>query len=558
MKNKFITVLLLILVFVPTVVAIVNYAMMQGGQADTHNTVSITLTDYYESEYSFTRESNAEMLDYFIDTIANADEIAALPTSIEMGNYYTVNVVTTANKEGFGYKFYYTTNAADCYCMNGSDGKAYKLNEDDAAKFISGPYAACLFENGVAPILTLSGKTASPDISRWQFKNIAGEYVEYDSSAIVKNEVESISLEGGLAMGFDIEPDSLTLRIVDKNSSDVIFEDDYSKIAGLSVTKEMNVAVEAVAKWYEDASRTYYGEQVFKFDATFGAPAQFYAGVTEIQVGEFICVTGVNVKDPAGVTFTSEPEINYTPVFFKDGENDSVVTLIPFNWNLNDGDYALTFSYGGSTQQINVTVKERGAYNRYHVFSEKDVTVADAVVDSFGSEEKKLAAENELREIAKKASEKRYWENAETLYYDDNDITFAMGYGNTFKVKGTDVSFRNTGVDFRVESGTEIGANLAGEIIYAGYLDYSGFTVVIDHGYGLKSWYAHLGSTSVKVGDIVEKGDTIGEAGESGFTATEGVHIGMTIYDTPICTYAIWKNSYRAENEKGIVMYEAK
>lgn len=554
MKNKFITVVLVILMLIPTVVAIVNYTLMQGGQADSHNTVAVKLRDFYDNEYYFDRESgNDEMMNYFIKAISNAESVSALPTSIETGNYYTVTMVTTVDE--FGYKFYYTTNASDCYCLSGSDAKAYKLKEADAKEFLSGAYAACLYENGVAPSLTLSGKSANPDSVRWKFKNSDGEYVEYDAAAIVKDELESITLEGGIAMNFSLEPDSLTVKIIDKATSDVIFNDDYAEISSLSVDDNMNVSVEACAKWYEDTQRTYYGEQIYKFDASFGAPAQFFAGVTEIQVGEFICVTGINVNDPDDISFQSEPDINYTPVFFDDGDN--VLALIPFNWNLKAGTYDLTFSYGGSTQQINVEVKARGAYNRYHAFEDKTITIADAVVESYGSDEKRTVAETTLREIAKLAGEKRYFENGETLYYDDNDLTFAMGYGHTYNVKGTDVSFRNTGVDFRVEAGTELAANLGGEIVYAGILDYSGFTVVIDHGYGLKSWYAHLGSTSVKVGDIVKKGDIIGEAGESGFTATEGVHIGMTIFDTPICTYAIWKNSYRDEAHKGIVMYKA-
>lgn len=551
MKNKFVIVLLVLIMFVPGVVAIINYAMMQGGQADTHNTVGVKLVDFYENTHSFSRDTKNgdKMVDYFIKATNNADEISALPTSIEMGNYYTVTMITTVSE--FGYKFYYTTNAADCYYTSGKDGKSFKIAEVDAAEFINGPYGAALFENGIAPTLSLSGKNAYPDSATWNFKNASNEYVAYDCSSIVKEETESISLEGGMAMGFTLQPDSIAVKITDKSTNEILFEDDYSKISGLSISKEMNVTVEAVAKWYEDAQRTYYGEQSYKFDAVFGAPAQFYAGVTNIQVGEFICVTGTNVNDPSKISFQSEPDINYTPVFFKDGEN--VLALIPFNWNLGKGDYALTFSYGGSTQQINISVADRD-----NEFLEKTLTIPETTVESFGSDEQRTAAETTLREVAKKAGETRYWDNGETLYYDDTDLNFALGYGHTYTVKGTDITFRNTGVDFRVKSGTEIAANLDGEIIYAGILDYSGFTVVIDHGYGLKSWYAHMGSATVKEGDIVKKGDTIGTAGESGFTSVEGVHIGMTIYDVPVCTYAIWKNSYRPEGEKGIVMYEPK
>lgn len=547
MKNKVITIILILAMLVPSVVAIVNYVSLRGGKADSHNTVAVTLADHNDNTHSFTRESGKdEMVDYFINAINNAEPVAALPTSVEMGNFFNVTMKTTVSE--FGYKFYYTTNAEDCYFVNG-EGESFKMTKPDAEKFLLGGYSAALYENGILPSLTVSGLTTNPDKANWYFKNIDGEYVPYDCSAKVEEKQESINLEGGIAMSFPIEPDSFTVKITDAANGEVLFEDNYANIAALSVTKEMNVKVEAVAKWYEDSERTYYGEETYKFDATFGAPAQFYAGVTSIQAGEFICVTGFNVNNEKDITFQSEPDINYTPVFFRD--ENKVQALIPFSWNLDAGDYALTFSYGGSTQQINVTVGERS-----NPFRDRTVSIPKAVVESYGTEEVRTKCENELREIAKKASDKKYWENGETLFYDDEDLTFTMGYGHNYTVSGTDIKFRNTGVDFSIDSGEELCANLGGEVIYAGYLDYSGYTVVIEHGYGLKSWYAHMGSATVKVGDIVKKGDAIGTAGESGFTAVEGVHIGMTIYDVPVCTFALWKNSYRPEGQKGIVMYE--
>ena len=133
MKNKFLSVVLILLMLIPTVVAIINYSMMQGGEAGSYNTVSVTLEDFGGNVYSFERDSESSaMLDYFIKTIANAEEIAQLPTSIEAGNYYIVTMNTTLDK--FGYQFYFTTNAQDCYCYNGSLAKTYKIAEKDAAE----------------------------------------------------------------------------------------------------------------------------------------------------------------------------------------------------------------------------------------------------------------------------------------------------------------------------------------------------------------------------------------------------------------------------------------
>ncbi|MBI3046355.1 MAG: M23 family metallopeptidase [Candidatus Harrisonbacteria bacterium] len=54
-----------------------------------------------------------------------------------------------------------------------------------------------------------------------------------------------------------------------------------------------------------------------------------------------------------------------------------------------------------------------------------------------------------------------------------------------------------------------------------------GKTVVIDHGYGISSEYLHLSKFSVKIGEIVKRGQIIGIAGKTG--ATEAIHLHLTI-----------------------------
>ncbi len=550
MKNKLIVIILVLLMLVPSVVAIINYSSESSGSVNEGNTLSVSFSDINGNEFLFTHENkSSDMIDFFVNAVNNAEEVSGLPSNVEEGDVFDVTLTTTSKP--VVYKFYFSsTSPEDCYFKSYDGKECFKLAKSDADKFISGAYSASLYENGTPPTLTVSGKDAVADSANWHFKNYKGAYVEFDSSQSVAYEVENISLEGGISMSFPIEPDDFKVKITDKDSGTAIYDDAYANITGLTVTKNMNVTVEATASWYEDESRNYYGTQTYIFDAVFGAPAHFYAGTNEIKIGEFICVTAENVSNVDDITFSCEPDISYTPKFFKDGEYAHA--LIPFSWNLSSGDYVLTFSYGGSTQQINVKLANRASY---HTFKDKDITIINSTIESFGSDEVREKCENTLRDVAKTAGETRYWKNGELLYYDDDDLRFALGFGNTFKVSGTDISFRNTGVDFSVKTGTDICANMGGEIIYAGFLDYSGYTVVIEHGYGLKTWYAHLSGTDVKVGDVVKQGDVIGKAGNSGFTATEGVHIGMTIFDVPVCQYALWKNSDRPEGLAGMVMY---
>ena len=72
------------------------------------------------------------------------------------------------------------------------------------------------------------------------------------------------------------------------------------------------------------------------------------------------------------------------------------------------------------------------------------------------------------------------------------------------------------GVDIARETGTPVIAPAAGVVTMAEDLYYSGLTIILDHGHGLSSSFLHLSSMAVEVGDVVEKGETLGEVGATG------------------------------------------
>lgn len=212
---------------------------------------------------------------------------------------------------------------------------------------------------------------------------------------------------------------------------------------------------------------------------------------------------------------------------------------------MSAGSYALTFEYGGSSQVININLKVRTNPFRQG----NTTTITATVVSSNGSADALQKCNAALLEVAKSS------EQSGTRYFDGEflegvDGTIVGGFGHTYKVSGTDITYRHTGVDYSSANG-DVKAVNAGVVVYAGYLDYSGYTVVVEHGFGLKSWYAHMAKTAVKVGDKVERGGVIGTCGSSGFIAAAGAHVGLTVFDVPVCQYALWSDGAR----RGIPMY---
>jgi murein DD-endopeptidase MepM/ murein hydrolase activator NlpD len=83
---------------------------------------------------------------------------------------------------------------------------------------------------------------------------------------------------------------------------------------------------------------------------------------------------------------------------------------------------------------------------------------------------------------------------------------------------------RHQGADFRAAAGTAIAAPNGGRVVLAADLYFAGSTVVLDHGLGLFSLFAHLSRTDVTPGQRVARGDRIGAAGATGRVTGPHVH----------------------------------
>ena len=141
------------------------------------------------------------------------------------------------------------------------------------------------------------------------------------------------------------------------------------------------------------------------------------------------------------------------------------------------------------------------------------------------------------------SSDERYFSGSFGIGIEGNP-TLLRGFGRDIYVnQGSTVAYRNNGVDYQTIAGASIVACNAGKVVYVGSLDFAGNIVVVDHGWGLKTWYYNLGAVTASVGDTVAKGDKIGVAGQSGFAGAFGAHIAMSVGDSFVCPYDTWADS---------------
>lgn len=90
------------------------------------------------------------------------------------------------------------------------------------------------------------------------------------------------------------------------------------------------------------------------------------------------------------------------------------------------------------------------------------------------------------------------------------------------------------GIDIAAPEGTYVAAFMSGTVVYSGWEGGYGNMVVIDHGYGIKSYYGHNLTLLVTVGQVVNMNQHISEVGSTGDSTGPHCHFEIRMNGTPI------------------------
>ena len=93
----------------------------------------------------------------------------------------------------------------------------------------------------------------------------------------------------------------------------------------------------------------------------------------------------------------------------------------------------------------------------------------------------------------------------------------------------------HTGVDLSVPSGSDVKATADGIVSFAGWTENSGIVVVVEHGHGFSTAYAHNRKALARIGQRIARGDVIAMSGSTGLSTGPHVH------------YEIWRGGRHAD-----------
>ena len=127
----------------------------------------------------------------------------------------------------------------------------------------------------------------------------------------------------------------------------------------------------------------------------------------------------------------------------------------------------------------------------------------------------------------------------------DSQVEARFADTRTYVYKGKEVDRQvHLGYDLAVTAQVAIAASQRGTVVHAGDLGIYGNCVVLDHGLGVQSLYGHLSSIDVKVGDSVEKAQTIGRSGMTGLAGGDHLHFTMLVGGQQVTPVDWWSQQW--------------
>jgi murein DD-endopeptidase MepM/ murein hydrolase activator NlpD len=118
-----------------------------------------------------------------------------------------------------------------------------------------------------------------------------------------------------------------------------------------------------------------------------------------------------------------------------------------------------------------------------------------------------------------------------------------------YMYKGREIDRQvHMGIDLASVARSPIPVANSGIVVFAEFLGIYGKTVIVDHGFGLFSMYAHLSNIGVKVGDRLSKGDILGRTGFTGLAGGDHLHFSVLVHDTFVNPVEWWDMKWIQHN----------
>ena len=146
----------------------------------------------------------------------------------------------------------------------------------------------------------------------------------------------------------------------------------------------------------------------------------------------------------------------------------------------------------------------------------------------------------ELVDLARRSQPRFLWSGA-FLPLHNGQVMAAFADHRTYTWEGREVDHQDhLGFDLASVKSAPVPASNQGLVVLARYFGIYGNTVIVDHGYGLMTLYAHLSAIEVKDGQEVQRGQALGRTGATGLALGDHLHFTVLLNGLPVSPAEWW------------------
>jgi len=167
---------------------------------------------------------------------------------------------------------------------------------------------------------------------------------------------------------------------------------------------------------------------------------------------------------------------------------------------------------------------------------------AGGLIENFLSINRDLRKANAaaLVELAAQSRQQFLWSRP-FLPMSNAQVMAPFAEHRTYVYQGRTVDHQvHLGFDLAATRAVPVQASNDGVVALARYFGIYGNTVMVDHGYGLQSLYAHLSSIDVKEGQEVKRGEALGRTGDTGLAGGDHLHFSILVAGQPVNPQEWW------------------
>lgn len=479
--------------------------------------IQIGITDKDGNATTYTDES---IISYYIEAI-NSAETTDDPLPSEPFTGYRIMLEGKKARHSREFTLYVDESLENRDLFISTDKGLRKISDIYYNNLLAEPVFEPLYPHRIPPVVTLQYHSENyglaPDSLEWKFRKTDMKYYDsvHDKPGSNGDIVLTVSDARLPAIHAADEPDTANWILL-QNDQEI-----YSAESGQNNELQLEDGKYQCLlelQWLENKNRGFYGKAQYSFDIQIDNPPEIRISSLETLPGELLVIVAEHVNEDENVTITTD--IDFKPNVF--GTGSERVILLPVSY----------FHKSNKTYSINVTVGDISETFEVKV-NDKEFTIQYLTIDT------KIAAATRNDESAREVTEKidplrpvcdevQYWEGTFLQPVEGGRVR-AYDFGKRRYVNNSPTSYRHNGLDIGQDEGTPVKAVNNGRVLFADYMIGTGYTIIIEHGYGLKSWYYHMVSLDAKAGDMVKKGEVIGYVGSTGFSTGPHLHLAISV-----------------------------